>query len=192
MDPTQALSILAEYRTDQLVIPTMTSSHIWDRLSDHRLDLPLKGCMGKASSLGLGAALARPDIPVWVIDGDGSLLSNLGSLVTVGNMAPPNLIHFVLNDGGYRASGGQPIPGAGKVDFCALADAAGYVASFSFDVLEDLRLRLPGVLETPGPVFVCLQTEPSQERIGHIRKGSTAEALSRVKANLEHSAAATV
>ena len=52
-----------------------------------------RGCMGKASSLGLGVALARPDVRVMVLDGDGSLLMNLGSLVTVAAQAPKNLMH---------------------------------------------------------------------------------------------------
>ena len=69
--------------------------------------------MGKASSIGLGIALARPDKKVLVIDGDGSLLMNLGSLVTVANMSPKNLVHFVYQNGTYGVSGGQPIPGSG-------------------------------------------------------------------------------
>jgi phosphonopyruvate decarboxylase len=185
MDSIEALSILAQHRTNQVVIVTMTSSHVWDKLSEHELDLPLKGCMGKASSLGLGIALARPDIPVWVLDGDGSLLNNLGSLITVSNLAPANYHHFLLNNGVYRASGSQPIPSAGKVAFCTLAESAGYAASFAFSDSEDLRRRLPQVIRTLGPAFVCLNTEPSKDRIGHRRKTSTAEALLRVKAVLE-------
>jgi phosphonopyruvate decarboxylase len=185
MDSIEALGILAQHRTNQVVIATMTSSHVWDRLSDHALDLPLKSCMGKASSLGLGIALARPDVPVWVLDGDGSLLNNLGTLITIGNLAPANFHHFLLNNGVYRASGSQPLPGVGKVAFCTLAESAGYAASFSFDDPKDLRHRLPDVIRTLGPALICLNTEPCKERIGHLRKGSTRDALLRVKAALD-------
>ena len=65
--------------------------------------------MGKGSSIALGLALARPDIPIILFDGDGSLEMNLGSLVTVANKAPKNLYHFVIQNGVYAMTGGQPI-----------------------------------------------------------------------------------
>ena len=67
--------------------------------------------MGKASSVGLGVALARPDVRVLVLDGDGSLLMNLGSLVTIASQAPKNLVHVVFDGATYDTSGAQPTPG---------------------------------------------------------------------------------
>ena len=72
--------------------------------------------MGGASSLGLGMALARPDRRVLVLDGDGSLLMQLGSLATVAGAAPRNLVHFLFKNGVYHTSGAQGIPGGLSVD----------------------------------------------------------------------------
>ena len=58
--------------------------------------------------MALGIALAKPDTKVILFDGDGSLLMNLGSLVTIGNKAPKNLVHFVMDNGVYATTGGQP------------------------------------------------------------------------------------
>jgi len=88
--------------------------------------------MGLASSHALGLALGRPDKRVIVLDGDGSLLMNLGSLVTIGAAAPPNLYHFVCENGTYEANGGHPIPGRDKVDFAGFAARRDIVSSTTF------------------------------------------------------------
>ena len=65
------------------------------------------GAMGSVSSVGLGLALARPELRVVVLDGDGSLLMNLGSLATIASLRPPNLVHIVCDTGTYETTGGQ-------------------------------------------------------------------------------------
>src|SRR5436305_13524905 len=74
------------------------------------------GSMGMASSIGLGLALARPDLRVFVVDGDGSLLMNLGSLATIGLLQPSNLVVIVMDNGEYATTGGQPTPTAHGAD----------------------------------------------------------------------------
>src|SRR5712672_428195 len=66
------------------------------------------GSMGLASSIGLGLALARPDVRVFVLDGDGSLLMNLGSLATIGLLRPPNLVVIVMDNEGRPRTAGKP------------------------------------------------------------------------------------
>lgn len=117
--------------------------------------------MGKASSLGLGLALGCPDRRVWVLDGDGSLVMNLGTLVTIAEQAPANLIHFVLENGVYEVTGGQPVPGAGTADLTAMARAAGYRAAYRFDTLDALETGLDAALAATGPTFVALVVEPA-------------------------------
>ena len=93
----------------------MTPNRYWESVSSNKdLDLPIFGAMGKASSVALGLALARPDKRIVVLDGDGGLLMNLGSLVTIADQEPDNLVHFVFEDGMYFTTGGQPVPGAGQ------------------------------------------------------------------------------
>ena len=82
------------------------------------------GSMGLASSVGLGLALARPDLQVIVLDGDGSLLMNLGSLATIGLLRSPNLVVVVMDNEEYATTGGQATPTAHGADLEAAARAA--------------------------------------------------------------------
>ncbi len=74
------------------------------------------GSMGVASSIGLGLALARPGARVFVLDGDGALLMNLGSLATIGLVQPPNLVVVVVDNQAYATTGGQATPTAHGAD----------------------------------------------------------------------------
>ncbi|MAG35349.1 MAG: thiamine pyrophosphate-binding protein [Dehalococcoidia bacterium] len=155
-----ALAVLESRRRDEIVVTTMTCSRVWTYLSERpELDVSFGGCMGKASSLGLGLALGRPDRRVWVLDGDGSLVMNLGSLVTIAQQAPANLLHILLENGVYEVTGGQPVPGAGLADLAAMARAAGYRAAYRFDALPALEESLDAVLASPGPTFMTLVVE---------------------------------
>lgn len=81
------------------------------------------GSMGLASSIGLGLALARPDVRVFVLDGDGSLLMNLGSLATIGLLQPRNLVLIVMDNELFATTGGQQTPTAFGADIAAAARA---------------------------------------------------------------------
>ncbi|HMD35914.1 MAG TPA: thiamine pyrophosphate-dependent enzyme [Vicinamibacterales bacterium] len=81
------------------------------------------GSMGLASSLGVGIALAKPDVFVIVLDGDGSLLMNLGSLATIGLLQPKNLLVIVMDNELYATTGGQATPTAHGADLAAAARA---------------------------------------------------------------------
>ena len=158
IDGNRVMEIFAEHRTDEVMVTTMSSAKVWPRHSKRAdLDLPLRGCMGKASSLGLGVALARPERKVVVLDGDGSLLMNLGTLVTVAGMAPSNFLHVVLEGRTYDTSGGQPTPNEGEVDFAGLARAAGYRRAETADDDATLRRLLPELLREHGPTFLCVR-----------------------------------
>jgi len=148
---------LAELRGDAVVVSTYSSAFEWIQIDPSPLNFLGVGAMGQASSHALGLALGMPDHKVIVLDGDGSLLMNLPSLVTIANAAPRNLVHFVAETGCYEANGSHPIPGRGKVDFAGMARAAGYAAVFEFDGLNRFAAELPTVLSTPGPVFATLK-----------------------------------
>src|SRR3974390_2394650 len=122
---------LARHVTDEIVVASYSSAAEWNELNPRALNFFSVGAMGLASSHGLGFALGRPDKRVIVLDGDGSLLMNLGSLVTIAAAAPKNLVHFVCHNGTYEANGSHPLPNP-NVDFNALARAAGYAAGPDF------------------------------------------------------------
>src|SRR3954453_19774137 len=108
------------------------------------------GSMGLASSVGLGLALARPDVRVFVIDGDGSLLMNLGSLATIGLLRPSNLVVVVMDNGEYATTGGQRTPTAHGAHLAAAARAMAITATAT--VRTDAELRAAIVAAPPsGP-----------------------------------------
>lgn len=160
------LRVLARHRTDEAVVVTMQAAAYWPRFSDKELDLKLIGCMGAATPIGLGLALAQPQRRVIVCEGDGSLLMNLGVLVTVGAQAPANLLLMVMDNGVYGTTGGQPVPGAGKVDMITLAKGAGISRTYSFNDSTHFAGQLGRLLGAEGPVFSrldCSEPEPFLE-----------------------------
>jgi phosphonopyruvate decarboxylase len=163
MKPEDVLRAIAEQRGEAVVVPTMTTSPAWRQIAPDDLSVTCVGFMGGASSLGLGIALAQPERRVIVLDGDGSLLMQLGTLATVAGASPRNFTHMLFKNGVYHTSGSQAIPGGAGVDFAGMAQAAGYRTTYTFDDLEDFRIRLPAVLAEPGPVFVQLNTTEADQ-----------------------------
>ena len=113
----EMLGVLARHRGDAIVLTApISATYGWMEFTQqpHR-DVPGGGALGKGSSVALGLALAQPDTKVIVLDGDGSLEMNLGSMTTIAGKSPVNLYHFVLENGIYATTGGQPIPAQGFV-----------------------------------------------------------------------------
>ena len=96
----------------------------------------LEHAMGLASSMGLGIALAQPDRRVVVIDGDGSVLMNLGGLTTMARYAPPNLTHIVFDNESLLSVGGFPTATSTGSDLAAIARAAGVLDADSVSDLD--------------------------------------------------------
>lgn len=117
------------------------------------------GSMGMASSIGLGLALARPDVRVFVLDGDGSLLMNLGSLATIGMLRPSNLVLVVMDNEEYATTGGQPTPTAQGADLEAAARAMGITASITVRNEEELQRSLG--TPSQGPQFIVAKVQES-------------------------------
>jgi thiamine pyrophosphate-dependent acetolactate synthase large subunit-like protein len=116
------------------------------------------GSMGLASSIGLGLALARPDLRVFVLDGDGSLLMNLGSLATIGLLQPPNLVLVVMDNEEYATTGGQKTPTAHGADLDATARAMGVSRTVTARTEDELR-RAAG--DAAGPRVVVAKVSES-------------------------------
>ena len=158
----EALRLLSQHYPDGIVVPVYQSAFDWMGIRPHPLNYLCTGAMGQGSSHALGLALACPTEPVVVLDGDGSLLMNLGSLVTIGHQSPTNFWHFVCENGIYEVNGEFPVPGYEKVDFAALALAAGYREAYTFSDLNEFADRVPEILATPGPILVALKVEAGE------------------------------
>lgn len=121
----EILREIAPILRDQLVICNIgIPSQELHAIDDQPSNFYMLGTMGLASSIGLGLALAQPKT-VIVIDGDGSVLTNLGTLPTIGNNAPPNYILMVIDNGSYGSTGDQPTYTGKRTDLAGMARAAG-------------------------------------------------------------------
>ena len=158
MNRKKALELLAARIKDEIVVSTYSTATDWLDIIDRPLNYFSSGAMGLASSHGLGLALARPERRIIVLDGDGSLLMNLPTLVTIGRVAPRNFTHLVFRNGTYEANGGHPIPNP-NVDFEGHARAAQIKKAFTVDDLSSFKDRLDYILHEEGPVFGCVNVE---------------------------------
>ena len=137
----------APYRGNAVVIPGRGGRH-WMTYSDKPdRDVPLGDpARGGHASFALGLALARPKEKIILFDSEGDILMNLGALPTIAEKNPTNFYHFVLDNGVYATTGGQPVPNADNVRYEVIADGSGYPSTFAFDNLEDFTNNIEGIL----------------------------------------------
>jgi len=182
----EALRPLARWRGQAVVVTTMGTVRPWARLSDHPLDFAsADSAMGHAADFALGVALAQPQRKVVCLNGDGSMLMSLGTLVTIVASGAANLVLFVLENDTYELTGNQAIPGAGRVDFPAMARAAGFTRVHAFEDPAAYEGTLAAILDGAGPVFVSVRVEPGAE--GPLGRGPR-EAAAYLRPSLAESA----
>jgi phosphonopyruvate decarboxylase len=123
-------------------------------LDDRPNHLYMVGSMGCVALLGLGLALARPDLRVVALDGDGAALMRMGAFATLGAYGPKNLLHVLLDNGVHDSTGGQATV-SGLVEFAQVAAACGYADALEARHVEDIVewLRQPPL---EGPRFARL------------------------------------
>jgi sulfopyruvate decarboxylase subunit beta len=164
-----AVEVVRRARHDRdIVVTTMGSAREWMELGAGPLDLVfVPSAMGHATSIGLGLALAQPTRRVFVCNGDGSMLMNLGSLVTIAAAAPPNLTVAVFDNGVYEVTGAQPTPRAASgTDFAAIAGGAGFRSSHRFSDVNAFDGAFGRIVTEPGPHFFALDVEPVLDKPG--------------------------
>jgi thiamine pyrophosphate-dependent acetolactate synthase large subunit-like protein len=153
----EAVDVIAENRNGCVVVCTMTTIFTFAQTYPDPLNIRVAPLMGGASSIGLGIALAKPDVKVLVLDGDGSLSMQLGSLLTISEAAPQNLFHFVFNNGVLYEGGGRlPIAGGNRQSFTELARAAGYPVAYSVETTAELADQISTILDGPAPALIRL------------------------------------
>jgi sulfopyruvate decarboxylase subunit beta len=183
----EALEVLAAWRGQHLVVTTHGSVDLWVSLSDTPLDFSyVPASMGQGPVLGLGLALAQSRHGVVVVSGDGSLLMNLGCLVTLAN-CPANLYLIIVDNGVYEVTGGQPTAGAGRIDFAGLARAAGIQRVYFFQTVEDWRTSAAepdGALSGPGPVVIWLKVAARPDQCAPTTARPMAEQIARLQHQL--------
>jgi len=149
---------------DELVVANIgfPSRELYE-IADRKRNFYMLGSMGLASSIGLGLACSQEE-EVVVIDGDGSILMNLGSLVTIANQNPTNLVLVAIDNGTYGSTGDQPTY-CQNTDLLELAKSAGFKNCYNFEEVYFDRI-LKG--KSNNAAFIHYKVEPGNEDVGII------------------------
>ena len=123
-------------------------------IADRPNQIYMVGSMGCVTPWALGLALARPDLDVLAVDGDGAALMRMGAMATVGAYGPPNLKHLLLDNGAHDSTGGQATVSP-RISFAGVAAACGYSRAIESDDLGELAAWLEEPWRS-GPSFARL------------------------------------
>jgi thiamine pyrophosphate-dependent acetolactate synthase large subunit-like protein len=153
--------VLADDLPPQALVVTAlgNASYLWAAMHHAPENFYIEDSMGLALPLGLGLAVAQPNRPVIVVEGDGGLLMHMGTLVTVGAVAPGNLTVLLIQNGVHAASGGQALTNP-DLDLAALARASGIAHAENIATPEAFAAALAAAASANGPRVLVLSTEP--------------------------------
>ena len=119
------------------------------------------GSMGLASSIGLGLALKNKKKIFYIFDGDGNLLMNLGSLITIGVHKPKNLIHIVFDNGSHESTGGQPTESK-NIQLDGVAKST-KIKTFKVQTKSELIKKLEKIRGITGPILILVKISKSKK-----------------------------
>jgi sulfopyruvate decarboxylase subunit beta len=128
----------------------------------------LEHAMGLASSMGLGIALSMPEYQVIVLDGDGSLLMNLGTLSTMARYKPGNLLHIVFDNESLLSVGGFPTATSAETNLAGIARASGVPRVMESDTIESLKESVSGALKSNTLTTIVSKVEAVSPKSFHM------------------------
>jgi thiamine pyrophosphate-dependent acetolactate synthase large subunit-like protein len=169
------VSGLLEKRGETIVVGGLgASTYDIAAAGDHDRNFYLWGAMGGAVMIGLGIALAQPELPVLVITGDGEMLMGMGSLATVGLQKPKNLTIVVLDNEVYGETGGQASHTAATVDLVGVARSCGIADVRTLATMAEIEGFAPSMQDVAsGPRFASIKIDSANlERVLASRDGS--------------------
>jgi len=155
--------LIARLKNEEAVIGGIgnTNFDLW--AAGHRpQNFYMLGSMGLAFPIALGVALAQPNRRVFALEGDGSLLMQLGCLSTIATLKPKNLTMVVMDNGIYQITGAQPTPAAGVADLVAIAVSSGLVNSAWAADEEDFERLIDQSLSASGPMLIGVRIDDRQ------------------------------
>lgn len=164
-----ALKAIYPQIADQVVVTIMGAVAAELYMLGHRPTFfYLEHAMGLASSMGLGIALAMPGQRVIVIDGDGSLLMNLGTLSTMARYRPPNLLHVVFDNESLLSVGGFPTATSTGTDLAGIARASGIPHVVEADTIKDLTASVRAALADHNLTTIVSKVEAVGPKTFHM------------------------
>jgi phosphonopyruvate decarboxylase len=166
-DALERVLLSAKNRTVFISTTGKTSREVFEirgRLGQaHERDFLVVGSMGHCSFISVGLAMARPDVEVICIDGDGSVLMHMGSLPTIAELGCKNLTHVIVNNGVHESVGGHQTTSP-DLDFSKVARSCGYRESRRVSNLEDLVETLQDWEKMDGPKLIEIMTRPGSRK----------------------------
>ncbi|KKK45643.1 hypothetical protein LCGC14_0566650 [marine sediment metagenome] len=155
-------SINNEFVVCNLGAPSRELYNLKDRVENFYM----LGSMGLASSIAFGIAIAKPQKKIWCIDGDGSLLMNLGSLSTIANNKPTNFTLILIDNGSYGSTGNQKTYTSKKTKLEIIAEGAGFDSIFVIDKERNIAPTLSNL--KPGCHFIKVNVLPGNAKVENI------------------------
>lgn len=169
MNRKEAIKLICQHLKDDVIVSAngFISRDLFSSL-EKASNFYMIGSMGLASSIGLGIALKKPKKRVFIFDGDGNILMNLGSLVTIGSLKPKNLIHIIFDNASHESTGGQPT-NSKSIKIKKISESTNYRV---FETDNELKLRkiLRGLKKNSGPIMVIVKIKTKKivsQRITH-------------------------
>jgi len=187
LDRRQVVSTLLADRKDAIVVAGLgASTYDLAAAGDDARNLYLWGAMGGAVMIGLGLALAQPELPVVIVTGDGEMLMGMGSLATVGLQKPKNLSILVLDNEAYGETGGQMSHTSSAADLVGVARACGIPDSKAISTLGEIEAFGKAMQDvTSGPRFANVKIDAANlDRVLSNRDGTYI--MNRLRAALGH------
>lgn len=138
------------------------ATYLWAVMHHAPENFYFEDAMGLALPLALGLAVAQPTRPVIVVEGDGALLMHMGTLVTIGAVAPDNLTVLLIQNGVHAASGGQALTNA-TLDLAALARSSGIARATNVATPQAFASAMAAAPAGRGAQVLVLSTEPDME-----------------------------
>ena len=164
MEYLDCFRFLASRREQQIVITSAGNSGQawWEATRDSEGSFYLDASMSLSTMFGCGLALAQPSLKIWAFMGDGAFCMNPGMLMVEKQLAPPNLIHFLVSNRSYGATSNAALPNRANNDYAAIARGMGLERVFSFDSIAALERGFDEVERPsrPAHTFVVLEVEP--------------------------------
>jgi thiamine pyrophosphate-dependent acetolactate synthase large subunit-like protein len=152
--------LIAKLKNEEAVVGGIgnTNFDLW--AAGHRpQNFYMLGSMGLAFPIALGVALAQPKRRIFALEGDGSLLMQLGSLSTIATLAPKNLTMVVMDNGVYQITGAQPTPAAATTDLMAVAIGCGLTKSIWAADEEDFERLIDQSLTSSEPMLIGVRID---------------------------------
>jgi thiamine pyrophosphate-dependent acetolactate synthase large subunit-like protein len=187
LDRRRVVSALLADRKEALVVGGLgASTYDIAAAGDHARNFYLWGAMGGAVMIGLGLALAQPQVPVAVITGDGEILMGMGGLATVGLQKPANLSIVVLDNECYGETGGQVSHTAVSADLVGVARACGLPDARAISTMDQVEAFAKVMQDvSAGPRFASVKIDSATlERVLSSRDGMFI--LNRLRGSLGH------